>query len=503
MATRAPTISDEPLATQRTSTTATTARGAVAVDAGTVTQTVSRRSVTLAPTTIPTSAVQSDPLLPAQQAEIAAQTGAPAINPQNIAPISEITGANVMLIQPVTIQEIVNKPGGTTTGEIQYLVGNSFVADPDFKYDSPSDTLLVNGSIRANNLTTFGKVNLGYISNIAITGGTANQIISLNADGTLKWINQSPPLTYSNSNVASYLTSTFASYLNNYVPGYRGNLTVNKIAANSITVTSANLHITGGANGQTLQTDGAGNLTFVTPSSYGNGDVYAYMRTYLPTNAVDVSGANIVASTSLRTTELIATGQVNLGNVANVHINGGASNQVLATDGSGNLSWVSQDKLRNELAGSNTEIQFNDANVHGASANLTFNKATNTFTTDNVVANNITLGNATESVRNEFWFKAATHSTANSVILVMPSANIAGLDVTIVATEGTNARKISKILVATLGSVTNHSEYSTRYVGPNPGDFDVNQIGQNIALSVKPTTANTVVYNMIVTTYKD
>jgi hypothetical protein len=287
------------------------------------------------------------------------------------------------------------------------------------------------------------------------------------------------------------------------VPGYRGNLTVNKIAANSITVTSANLHITGGANGQTLQTDGAGNLTFVTPSSYGNGDVYAYMRTYLPTNAVDVSGANIVASTSLRTTELIATGQVNLGNVANVHINGGASNQVLATDGSGNLSWVSQDKLRNELAGSDTEIQFNDANVHGASANLTFNKATNTFTTDNVVANNITLGNATESVRNEFWFKAATHSTANSVILVMPSANVAGLDVTIVATEGTNARKISKILVATLGSVTNHSEYSTRYVGPNPGDFDVNQIGQNIALSVKPTTANTVVYNMIVTTYKD
>jgi hypothetical protein len=85
----------------------------------------------------------------------------------------------------------------------------------------------------------------------------------------------------------------------------------------------------------------------------------------------------------------------------------------------------------------------------------------------------------------------------------MPSANVAGLDVTIVATEGTRARKISKILVATLGSVTNHSEYSTRYVGPNPGDFDVNQIGQNIALSVKPTTANTVVYNMIVTTYKD
>ncbi len=503
MATRAPTISDEPLASQRTSTTATTARGAVAVDAGTVTQTVSRRSVTLAPTTIPTSAVQADPLLPAQQAEIAAQTGAPAINPQNIAPISEITGASVTFIQPVTIQEIVNKPGGTTTGEIQYLVGNSFVADPDFKYDSPSDTLLVNGSIRANNLTTFGKVNLGYISNIAITGGTANQIISLNADGTLKWINQSPPLTYSNSNVASYLTSTFASYLNNYVPGYRGNLTVNKIAANSITVTSANLHVTGGANGQTLQTDGAGNLTFVTPSSYGNGDVYAYMRTYLPTNAVDVSGANIVASTSLRTTELIANGQVYLGHLDNIRIDGGSSGQVLATDGAGDLVWVSQDKLKNELAGSDTEIQFNDSNVHGASANLTFNKATNTFTTDNVVANNITLGNATESVRNEFWFKAATHSTANSVILVMPSANVAGLDVTIVATEGTRARKISKILVATLGSVTNHSEYSTRYVGPNPGDFDVNQIGQNIALSVKPTTANTVVYNMIVTTYKD
>lgn len=40
----------------------------------------------------------------------------------------------------------------------------------------------------------------------------------------------------------------------------------------------ANVHITGGANGQVLTTDGAGNLSFQTPAAASGGNIYVYTR---------------------------------------------------------------------------------------------------------------------------------------------------------------------------------------------------------------------------------
>jgi hypothetical protein len=379
------------------------------------------------------------------------------------------------------VTKIVNPPtvASGTPGDVQFTDGSGkFVTDKDFKYNPATDTLVLNGELKTSSLVVNGSASFSSVSSMRILGGTAQQVLQTNGSGQLSWVTP-----YSNANAQTFLQY----YLPNNTSDVGGTL-IGNIHLSTVN----NVRIADGNVGETLYKTAQGTLGWRTDAYYTDNNVAAYLNLHLPNNTTHIS-----------TTNFTATGIVNLGEVENVHIIGGSSNQVLSTDGNGNLSWLSQDKLKNELAGANTQIQFNDDNVHGASANLTFNKATNTFTTENIIANNFTLGNATESVRNEFWFKASTHSTANSVILVMPSANVAGLDVTIVATEGTRARKISKILVATLGSVTNHSEYSTRYVGPNPGDFDVNQIGQNIALSVKPTTANTVVYNMIVTTYKD
>lgn len=79
---------------------------------------------------------------------------------------------------------------------------------------------------------------------------------------------------------------------------------------------------------------------------------------------------------------------VSLGTVANVHIGGGTSGYVLQTDGTGNLSWVAQaggnGSGNGSVAGSNTEVQYNNAGNFGASAGFTFNSASNTF---NVPAN--------------------------------------------------------------------------------------------------------------------
>jgi hypothetical protein len=82
---------------------------------------------------------------------------------------------------------------------------------------------------------------------------------------------------------------------------------------------------------------------------------------------------------------------VSIANVANLTIPGGTSGQVLSTDGSGHLSWVTQSggSSGGTPGGANTQIQFNDAGAFGGSAGLTFDKTSNAMT----VAGNAVVGN--------------------------------------------------------------------------------------------------------------
>jgi hypothetical protein len=71
---------------------------------------------------------------------------------------------------------------------------------------------------------------------------------------------------------------------------------------------------------------------------------------------------------------------VSLGSVSNLKITGGTDGYFLSTDGAGNLSWGAAAGGGGVSAtGSNTQLQFNDGGVLGASANLVFDKTTNTF----------------------------------------------------------------------------------------------------------------------------
>jgi len=93
---------------------------------------------------------------------------------------------------------------------------------------------------------------------------------------------------------------------------------------------------------------------------------------------------------------------VSLGNVSNLHITGGTANYVLKTDGTGNVSWVDVTSVgagtgsgNANVAGSNTQIQYNNGTNLGASANLTFDYATNTLSvTSATITANISAGNA-------------------------------------------------------------------------------------------------------------
>lgn len=146
----------------------------------------------------------------------------------------------------------------------------------------------VNGSINANlgnvvveNLTVEGHSNLGPAGNITITGGSNNYVLRTDGTGNLAWANIQGEI----ANAAG--SNTYVQINNNNLFGASANFRFNTAT-------------------DTLSVDGTANVT-----------------------TMNVTTLNPTVS--------------NLGPAANVHITGGSNGYVLATDGSGNLSWVGID----------------------------------------------------------------------------------------------------------------------------------------------------------------
>jgi len=95
-------------------------------------------------------------------------------------------------------------------------------------------------------------------------------------------------------------------------------------------------------------------------------------------DGLDLSGSDIVNAANVS-----ILGTSTLGIIGNVKITGGTLGQAITTDGAGNLSFSTVAAL----AGSNTQVQFNNAGSFGASANLTFNTSSNTLSATNIVGN--------------------------------------------------------------------------------------------------------------------
>jgi len=125
-------------------------------------------------------------------------------------------------------------------------------------------------------------------------------------------------------------------------------ITTVNLTANGVSNLGAvsNLILTGGTANQVLKTDGAGNLSFTTISSSGisNGTSNVNIPTSGGNVTVSVGGTANVAvftSTEANLLALNVQGVSNLGNIGNVRITGGNSNQYIRTDGAGNLTFDS------------------------------------------------------------------------------------------------------------------------------------------------------------------
>ena len=294
-----------------------------------------------------------------------------------------VSGGNASITGNVSAGNI------TVTGDISAttLAGNLTTAtQSNITTVGTLSNLAANGTV---NFTGAGNVTLGNIGNVHIGGGSAGQYLQTDGSGglsfgtvdtdTLSNGTSNVDIATANGNVTvgvggnaniAIFTSTGAN-----ITGYlaaTGNLTV--LNANLGNLATAN-HFSG--DGGLLSNIAGANVTGQVGNALLAGTVY--------TNAQP----NITSVGTL--TGLDVTGVTNLGNVGNVIITGGTSGYVLSTNGSGNLSWTDAGSVG--VAGSNTQVQFNNANSFGASANFTFNNTTNTLTATNIAGDGAGLSN--------------------------------------------------------------------------------------------------------------
>ncbi len=143
------------------------------------------------------------------------------------------------------------------------------------------------------------------------------------------------------------------------------------------------------------------------------------------------SSSVILSNADVNPNNLTVTATATLGNIGNVRIFGGSDGQVLRTDGTGNLSWISG--TAGSPGGSNTQIQFNDAGAFNGVSNFTYDKTTSLLT----VNGNVVVGDNTNNV--SLFSSGAISSTGNfsaanintgGVLSVTGNANVGNIGAT-------------------------------------------------------------------------
>ena len=363
-------------------------------------------------------------------------------------------------------------PGGANM-QVQFNSAGTFAGDAGFIYDTDTDLLTAThiagegGNI--SNVTYANITGIGNISVVDLTGATDTVL-------------------YGNGVFADISAGASANFAN-----FAGNITL-----------AAQPNITSVGTLTTLQV-GAGGLSVT--GNIGASNI-AVTETSTFTGPVVISTLG----------NLTMSGNANLQNspnvqlpIANLHIDGGLNGYVLATNGSGNLSWTVQSGGGGggSPGGANTQMQFNDAGVFGGDANVVYNKSTNTMTmAGTLVANNMTVGSGAFSFRTTKVKTGVTSTTSAVEICATEASTVSAVDYTIVATDAANSsRQTVKITSAVYGTTVNYSEYATISVGSLLADFAVTYVpgdafrNAQVVLYATPATTNSTTYKILLEEY--
>jgi hypothetical protein len=307
------------------------------------------------------------------------------------------------------------------------------------------------------NLIVAGESNLNDVSNVTITGGNNLQYLQTDGTGNLRWntvvvdgfsngsSNGSIPVANGNINFNVNGNTEIV-----VITGTGANITgTANIDGNLVVTGESNLNdvgsvtITGGGNGQYLQTDGTGNLAwntvvvdgFSNGSSNGSipvadGNINFSVNGNTDILVITGTGANITGTANIDG-NLTVTGESNLNNVSNVTITGGSNLQYLQTDGTGNLRWTEAIAIAIANGTSGVTIPTANGNVLMASGGNTVVVITPTGAnvTGNLSASNANLGNAVTAnyfIGNAAYLTGITSiSNGNSNVRIASNGNIA------------------------------------------------------------------------------
>lgn len=363
-------------------------------------------------------------------------------------------------------------PGGSNT-QVQFNDGGVFGGDSGFTYNKNTNTLnveniIVTTDFNGNAIDLSGNINASYFI------GNGSQLTGVQLD-IANYV--------SKSNQANITELGNLLYLN--VDGDITNLG-NLSVSDTVSATTINL----------------------------SGNIAATNGTF--TNKVTI-GSNLTVNNTaiLRVVGNINTqgsANINLGTVGNIHISGGTNGYVLATDGTGNLSWVAQSGGggNGNPGGSNTQVQFNNNDTFGGSAFFTYNDFTRTLQVGgNLVANSFQIGAGAYKWSTSQVYFATTASTApKQVLYSIPVADISGVEFEIIGTEALGgSRQFCKISSLYYNGTVQFNEYASLFVNGGVANFEVDYDAGNLIvqpslqLLATPSSANSTVYKMLITAY--
>jgi len=214
--------------------------------------------------------------------------------------------------------------------------------------------LQIAGNLTQGNIQVSGVANLGDVSNVKIFGGSTNYVLKTDGAGNLSWTAQTGGGGGATSPGGSDTQIQF-----NDAGSFNGNanLTFNK-STKTLTVDKII------ANGSQLSSLPAANLTG--------------------------SLSGLVVSNATGIVNFTTTANVTLGAVANLHISGGTSGQVLSTDGSGSLSWATVSGGGGSYSNTNTAAYLPTYTGNVSANYFIGNGSTLTYITGSNVNGNVT-----------------------------------------------------------------------------------------------------------------
>lgn len=323
------------------------------------------------------------------------------------------------------------------------------------------------------NIVTSNLTSVGTLANLTVTGNLSSGNASLGNLATANYITITGNLTSGNASLgnlasANYLTGTLTT-------GAQPNVTSVGTLAN-LDVTG---NITAGGFVGNVYGDVFGNISGNITVTGGNTQVLFN----------DDGLANALPGFTFDKTSNLVT------------ISGNANVGGILTD---NYYYANGSPLDfQQPAGSNTQLQYNDNNDFGASANLTFDSATNILTV-NGTANIGTIQTSTIDLGNTLatWSTQTTISTgANQTIATyqVTSTDITGFEFFVKGVDSTGAKySVAKIVAVTNGTTVDYSTFATINLNGSTGTLAVNIVtsgpNSNVALQVTPASSNSTVW---------